>query len=247
MLIRFLYFGAVVLSLGLPSRAAYQFPVDQLQSIIRVQSASMAKIQSQINEKVIAVGGEAQAQANQIPQVSVQPSGQSENVSDGDKNTLMDRINKFAEQEKSSETFYVRLALAFIIGAAILALLGSILSFAKKNVVAGVVGLIVTAIISFSNAYPLNALAEFHRHLEGQAYALQVDCETQRAFTADFYTSARSRLLALILARSTESPGFGNYKVPTRSTTDQQQTIKSTVEGLEKAKAELKGYDAGKG
>jgi hypothetical protein len=215
--------------------------------VIQFQSQALASLQSKVDKNVQSAGDEAKAQANQIPKVPIQQgSAVPEIMSENDRNQLIQHIDIFDQQEEASYVLYARLALGLIVAAAVFSLFGAIFSFAKRHMIGGILGLVVTATISFSNAFPLNKLAAFHNYLQGQAGALKVDCETQRPFTVDSYNSARTRLLALIAARSTQSPGFGNYEVPAQSLSEQQQTIKVTGDLLETAKAELKGYNAGK-
>jgi hypothetical protein len=131
-----------------------------------------------------------------------------------------------------------------MIGATSLALIGAIFSFARKHIVAGIAGLIVTAVISFSNAYPLNALADFYRNLDAQATALQVECELKQPFTADSYNSAADQLKLLYLAEG-QRPGFVNHKVESQPLQAKLQTVKTTYDSVEKARSEVMLFAAG--
>jgi hypothetical protein len=101
--------------------------------------------------------------------------------------------------------------------------------------VAGVAGLIVTAMISFSNAYPLNALADFYRTLDSQAASLEIDCEVKQPFTVDSYSSDETQLKLLYLAEG-QRPGFGNYKNGTQGLQTDIQSVKTSFDSVEKTR-----------
>jgi|ERR1039458_1924608 hypothetical protein len=110
---------------------------------------------------------------------------------------------------------------------------GAIFSFARKHVIAGVVGLIVTAIIGFTNTYPVGALSDFYRGLDAQATALQLDCELKQPFGVDSYNSAADQLKLLYLYEGSKRPGIGNYRVPLQDLTKELQTVKTSAEKVE--------------
>ena len=98
-------------------------------------------------------------------------------VSDTDRSHMCDEISAFAVHSESEEERYSNYALATIITATFLALVGSIASFLAKNKTAGVISLIVAAVVGFSNVYPLGPLGDFYRSLNGDAKALALECK----------------------------------------------------------------------
>jgi len=205
---------------------------------------SVQQIQAQIGEKIERADPAVQNAVQSIPTVAPSVQAKPELVSDGNRELLLKKIGDFVDHTQYYESLYGRWALGLIIGAAVLALTGAIFSFARQHIVAGIAGLIVTAMISFSNAYPLNALADFYRGLYSQASSLQVDCQLKQPFTVDSYNSAANQLKLLYVAEG-QRPGFGNYKIQTRDLQTELQSVKTSYDSVEKAKVAVEALEKG--
>jgi hypothetical protein len=150
-------------------------------------------------------------------------------VSDNQKELLVSAVTNFTQEKKRQETKYSWLALIFVVAGASCALIASIFNFVKWNTMAGIVGLIVIAVVGFPNVYPIPALADFYGALATQAVALQTDCELKTPFTEEDYTSAENQLKYLILYDATNRPKLGTTKVSTEDLTKQLQTYKTSA------------------
>src|SRR5205085_5961393 len=141
-------------------------------------------------------------------------------VSEKDRAHLCDKVTAFAAHSQSEERIYSRLDLTTILLAAGLALIGSITSFLAHNKTAGIISLIVAAVVGFSNAYPIGPIADFYRSLSGQAKALSVECEYTRPYSMNTYGSNLEQLKLLYIYED-KRPAFGNYKLSTDDLTKQ--------------------------
>jgi len=150
-------------------------------------------------------------------------------VSDSQKQLLLNAVKKFTGDSKKQENRYSSLALAFLIGGAAFALLGSIFSFLKWNTTAGIIGLVVLAVVGFPNIFPMTGLADFYGVLSTQAIALETDCELKSPFTKDDYDAAEKQLKSLILYEAANRPKLGNTKPSTDDLVRQLQTYKTAA------------------
>jgi len=201
--------------------------------------ANFDAVQTNIGKRLLLAAPQVRLEASQIRTFPVSARAKPESVSGGEKTVLLHQIAEFANHARSEEVLFTRLAIGFIAGAAFLALIGAILSFARQHIAAGIAGLVVTAVISFSNAYPLNALSDFYRGLAGQAAALQIDCELRQPFTVDFYNSAADQLKLLYLYEGSKRPSFANYRVPMQNLTEELQNVKTKSDAVERARAAM--------
>lgn len=192
-------------------------------------------VQVAIGKAIANADEPVKTKAGEIPTLPTSATPQVEAISADQRNFLLGKIRDFAGYAKSEESQFTFWAATCIIVAAVLALVGAILSFLKQNVLGGVAGLIVTAIVSLSNAYPLNALSNFYRGLEAQASALQIECELKQPFAVDSYNSAANQLKLLYLYES-KRPGFGNFNVPTQDLSNDLQTVKTSSDTVEKTR-----------
>jgi len=150
-------------------------------------------------------------------------------VSDRQKQLLVSAVDKFTEEKRRQEREYSRLAIAFVVGGATFALLGSVFNFIRWNTAAGVIGLMVIAVVGFPNVYPIPALADFYGSLATQAVALQTDCELKNPFTEEDYNSSEGQLKILLVYEANNRPKLGSTKVSTEDLAKQLQTYKTTA------------------
>jgi hypothetical protein len=241
--VRFWSLGVATALVGLAPIARGQAakPDKEIRRIFPQLSESLRKytlLEANIGNEIAKAENQVKIKASEIPTISAPANAAPQLVSAEQRSLLLGKIGDFAKHVTSEEGFFTRWSVGLIIGAAVLALAGAILSFAKQHMTAGYAGLIVAAIISFSNAYPLNALSDFYRDLESKTSALQIDSELKQPFTADAYNSAANQLKLLYLYES-KRPGIGNYKISPQlqSLTTELQTVKTSSDNLEKSRA----------
>jgi DNA-binding transcriptional regulator YdaS (Cro superfamily) len=183
---------------------------------------------------------EVRQAVDQVPQVSPTEVHQIEKaqpatrkidvVSDNQKQVLVTAVRNFSQQKQNQAKIYSRLEIFFLIAGAVLALVGGIFNLMKLNTIAGIVSLIVVAVVGFPNVFPVAPLADFYTALATQALALETDCELKNPFTEDDYNSSQSQLKYLILYDANNRPKFGTTKVSTEDLVKHIQTYKTATD-----------------
>jgi hypothetical protein len=186
---------------------------------------------SQINRQVQQSSSLTQAKVNELPHPTIEPELQLVLADESDRRILCGKVETFAGHAKSEEQLYSKLALMGLILSACLALFGSIASFLAMNRIAGVISLIVAALIGLSNAYPIGRVADFYGTLAGQAGALSLECDLTKPYTVTTYTSHLNQL-KLLYVYEEQKPSFGSYKVATDELTKQMQGVKTASNNL---------------
>ncbi len=209
------------------------------QNPIAEAARKISQLNGQLLREVQVAPPEVKQAVSEVPQVNPaevheitapqNPAKQISVVSDKQKQLLVSAVRNFTQEKKRQEKKYWWLALVFVVAGAACALLASIFNFVKWNTIAGIISLIVIAVVGFPNVYPIPALADFYGALATQAVALQTDCELKNPFTEDDYTSAENQLKYLILYDATNRPKLGTTKVSTEDLTKQLQTYKTTA------------------
>jgi hypothetical protein len=230
--------GAAILLLAIlmsPPPSVGQNPIQDVQSALSQVTKTAAEVTSQVQQ----ASPQAQAKVNELPQPPLDPKPQlqMEVVSEGERTHLCGKISAFTGHAQSEQLKYSQLALATIILATGLALVGSIASFLAKNKTAGVIGLVVAAIVGLSNAYPIGPVADFYRSLAGQANALSVECEYTKPYTVNAYASNLNQL-KLLYVYEDKRPVLGNYRLSTDDLTKQLQVVSTSASNLTNALTE---------
>jgi len=192
----------------------------------QVQQSS-AEVKSKVNE----LEGVKESPQHWSEQPHIKPEAQPALVSESVNEALCRKVDEFANHAVSEEKLYFRLALGGIILSACLALLGGITSFLNLNRIAGVISLVVAAIVGLSNAYPVGRLADFYGTLRGQASSLSLDCSGAVPYTLTTYSSHLNQL-KLLYVYEEQRPSFGNYKLATDELVKQLQVVKTTSNNL---------------
>jgi hypothetical protein len=200
----------------------------------------VTELNGQLIKEVQVASPEVKQAVDQVPQVDPtqvhqiekpQPPTKKINVvSDSQKQALVAAVRKFSQDKQSQAKLYSRLQIFFLIAGAVLALLGGIFNLMKLNTVAGIVSLIVVAVVCFPNVFPVAPLADFYTALATQALALETDCELKNPFTEDDYKSSQSQLTYLILYDANNRPKFGTAKVSTEDLVKHIQTYKTATD-----------------
>ena len=196
-------------------------------------------IQTIVTNQTTHANIEVQNRVNAVTSIPVTPSAQPQQATPEQKAFIIGKITDFMNHVGSQELLYSRLAVGATVAAACFALLGAILSFIRQHIGGGIAGLIVTAILGISNAYPLAALSDFYTGLDAQTSALKVDAELKQPFTLDSYNAAALQLKALILAEGEKRPRLGSGKVATQELSNLLQTVKTSSETVEKTKGQM--------
>jgi hypothetical protein len=131
-------------------------------------------------------------------------------VSGEQRKPLIDEVRSFAAYAETEERIYSRLSLVLICVSAGLALLGSIASFMSRNKTAGIISLIVAAVVGLSNAYPISPLADFYGNLKSQAKAIVADCRLANPYTETLYAADLAQY-KLLLLQERNRPSIGKY------------------------------------
>jgi len=245
---KYFWMSAVLTVFGLDAHAQNQAPAIPLHQILAQRTGpnnqrptlteslkAWDTVQVEIGKAIANADEPVKTKAGEIPTLPTPATPQAEPITADQRNFLLGKIKDFAGYTKSEDSQFTFWAVTCIIVSGFLALAGAILSFLKKNVLGGIAGIIVTAIVGLSNAYPLNALANFYRGLESQASALEVECELKQPFTSDSYNSAANQLKLLYLYES-KRPGFGNFNAPIQSLSTDLQTVKTSSDTVEKTR-----------
>jgi hypothetical protein len=223
---------AVALLLLFPAPSSGQNPVAEA-------ARKISQLNGQLLNEVRIASPEVKQAVAEVPQVNPAEVHQIEKppsptktinvVSDSQKEALVVAVRKFSQEKQSQAKLYSRLEIFFLIAGAVLALLGGIFSLMKLNTVAGIVSLIVAAVVGFPNVFPVAPLADFYTALATQALALETDCNLKNPFSEDDYKSAQSQLTYLILYEANNRPKFGATKVSTEDLVKHIQTFKTAT------------------
>jgi len=106
-----------------------QTPIQNVQNALSQVTKTAEEVTSQVQQ----ASSQAQAKVNELPQAPIESKPQLDVVSEGERTHLCGKISAFTGHAQSQELEYSSLALATIISAAGLALVGSISSFLAKN------------------------------------------------------------------------------------------------------------------
>lgn len=197
---------------------------------------SVTKLNQHIFSQVQSATAEVKQQADQVPsldpgqvkEVPAQPTTTTVKVVDpAQKTKLETEISSFVDRTTRGRDRYTFLATTTVIIAAVLALVGGILSFLSFNKPAGIVSLVVAAVVAAPSIYPLAPLASFYRVLAAQGSALKLDCELRDQMTVQDFDSARQQLLLLILNEGQNRPQIGNAKDISEDLSKQLQVLRT--------------------
>lgn len=203
------------------------------QELLRVTSAVDANIKrasAEVQQKAAEVPAIKPAEVTAVP-APENPAKQIEVVSEPQRQELIAKIKQFADETKKSQSSFYGLALTLVILGVLLALCASVLGFVKMARAAGVVSLVVAAVVAFPKAYPIPALADFYSSLATQALALETDCELKSPMTVDEYKASAAQLKTLILYEAQNKPGFGEASAATDTLAKQMQELRSLSSG----------------
>jgi hypothetical protein len=209
-------------------------PAQQPPSVALLQS--LRTMNAQISRQIAASSDAVKKQVDQVPtvdpgqlkQVPVAPPAQTVNVVSADQKSMLSlEIDKFVVQVTKQRDRYTSLATAGALIGAILAVVGSILSFLKYNKPAGIVSLVVAAVVSVPSIYPLAPLASFYRALSAQGSALQVDCRLRNPMTESEFESEGKQLTVLIVFEGQNRPQIGNAKDASEELSKQLQVLRT--------------------
>ena len=202
-----------------------------LQDLLKGQVATiMREVQTTPNSEVKQKTAEIPAVTpNDIHQVTApQPPVQKiEVVTNEKKAKLVSRVADFTTMTTRERDKFSLLATIVVIIGAILALVASILSFLSLNKVAGIVSLIVIAVVGAPTVYPTTALASFYRTLAAHSSALKLECDLKDPFTLTDYNSASDRLALLYLYEGDKRPQIGNAKDISEDLSKELQTLQT--------------------
>ena len=151
---------------------------------------------------------------------------------------LTEAVRYVALEAERKERFYSRLSLTLICVSAGLALAGGIASFMAKNRLAGIISLIVAAVVGLSNAYPVSPRAEFYADLKSQAKAILADCTLANPYTETLYVTNFSQYKLLLLYERSR-PSVGNHENPTHALNQEVKSLSITANNADTAKAAL--------
>ena len=149
---------------------------------------------------------------------------------------LADEVQLFAAYLEHEERKYATLSAVLIFFSAGLALAGSIASFLAKNKMAGIISLIVAALVGLSNAYPVRPLANFYRDLRSQANLIHADCEFADPYTDTVYSANVAQYELLILAER-QRPSLGSDDNQAPAITEQIKTVSIAAKNADTTKA----------
>lgn len=149
---------------------------------------------------------------------------------------LIDEVRSFATYAENKERMYSRVSLILIFVSAGLALIGSIASFTSRNKTAGIISLIVAAVVGLSNAYPISPLAEFYGDLKSQAKAVVADCKLANPYTQTLYRADLTQYELLLLSERNR-PSIGRYRSPTDGLKEQMKSVSIAANNADTAKA----------
>jgi hypothetical protein len=150
-------------------------------------------------------------------------------VTPDQKNLLEQKIVEFESHARAEQKKFSGLAMVAVVGIAGLSLAASLLSFASRNRIGGILGLVVVAVVGVTNAYPVGPLSDFYRSLAAQTSALQLECDLKDPFTIDAYNAAADQLRVLILYEANNRPQLGSTSSSVDELTQQLQVYKSSA------------------
>jgi hypothetical protein len=211
-------------------------PPASVQAAAGQATAELNKKSSDIDKTVQNAAPDVQNKINaiQAPTTAVVPTTVTI-VNAEQRKPLIDEVRSFATYAESKERMYSRLSLVLISVSAGLALLGSIASFTSRNKAAGIIGLIVAAVVGLSNAYPIGALADFYGDLKSQAKAIVTDCRLANPYTETLY-AANLAQYKLLLLHERDRPSIGKY-TNTDGLKEEMRSVSIVANNADTAKA----------
>lgn len=149
---------------------------------------------------------------------------------------LAEAVRSVALEAEHKERIYSRLSLVLIFVSAGMALAGSLAAFMAKNKTAGIMSLIVAAVVGLSNAYPVTPLAEFYADLKSQAKAVLADCMLANPYTETLYVADFAQYKLLLLAERNR-PAVGKYENPAHGLSEDLKSVSIAAKNADTAKA----------
>lgn len=157
-------------------------------------------------------------------------------VQTDDKKQLIDEVKSFVAYAEGKELMYSRLSTALIFLTAALALAGGIASFMSRNKTAGVISLIVAAVVGLSNAYPVSSLSSFYSDMKSQGRLILADCMFVKPYTETLYSADVAQYKLLIVAER-HKPTVGNYDNPAPAANAEMKSVSIKAKNADTAKA----------
>jgi hypothetical protein len=210
----YVYLGMAVLLIVVTVAGQAPSPAKRLalQQMIQSQRETILRgIQnspSEVKQQVDAVPAIQPAQVQQVP--APPPASTVAVVSDSQKDMLVRLITNYAETWNNQKNKFSSLATGLAFAGVGFALLATISSYISKPKLAGILGIVTTAVIGLPRVYPAEALADFYRSLSTHATTLQTTCTLKVPFTVDDYKSASDQIQLLISTEGTKQPHLGS-------------------------------------
>ncbi len=212
-------------------------PPASVQAAAGQATAELNKKSSDIDKTVQNASPDVQGKINaiQAPTTAVVPTTVSL-VNAEQRKPLIDEVRSFATYAEGKERLYSRLSLVLICVSAGLALLGSIASFMSRNKTAGIISLIVAAVVGLSNAYPISPLADFYGDLKSEAKAIVADCRLANPYTETLYAADLAQY-KLLLLHERNRPSIGKYTSPEDGLKEEMRSVSIVANNADTAKA----------
>jgi len=171
---------------------------------------------------------EAQKQVQQATQEVAASPEQKIVVAAAQVERLQEQLESFRNHNETQRSFNSKLAVAFIVAGIVLALVTSICSFFGLMKTAGVLSLVVGALVSIPKVIPVNERAEYYRVLSSQSYNLLLESRLQIDTTVDQYNDSVRRLQILFTYETEKYPASGNTAQVTQELIRDLQAAKTT-------------------
>lgn len=149
---------------------------------------------------------------------------------------LTDEVKSFIAYAEKKERLYSMLSLISICLSSGLALVGGIASFMSKNRLAGIISLIVAAVVGLSNAYPIRPLAEFYADAKSQAKAIVANSMLSEPYTETLYVADITQYKLLLLYER-DRPSIGKYDNPTDALQQEAKSVSIAAKNADTANA----------
>lgn len=215
-----------------PAPSTQKFQTETGESLFQKANNELSSKLTKIDDAVAKAPSDVQEKIKAIQPLSVAVT-----VSDQQKHKLLDAAQSFSAESGKSEQWFFRLGVTSIILSAVLALIGSVSSFLKLNRVAGIMSLIVVAIVALSNAFPIGNTVTFYRDQKAGADSIITDCTFTVPYTQTIYDANVAQYKLLVL-NSGKRPSFGNFQNPSDTLKAEMQQVKIAANNVESARAE---------
>ena len=183
------------------SRVAQEQAVQAEKHLLEVNENAQKVFQKLDAGKTPALEAEAQKAKEQLADAQTEAQNAAKKVSDTQSGAItgdqwlraIKELTNYRDKAQSNMQYYTTLSTAILIGGIVLAAATAIASFLRASILAGILSIIVSAMLTVPKLFPISERAEYYRVLFAQSSSLVVQNQLKLHPTiADYNAIARS-------------------------------------------------------